>query len=374
MKFLSIAYYEFLKNIRDIKMALILILFPMAMIWPVGSAVGSFINEDVSGKIASGYVNRDGSIAAKAFEDFLNSDEIMKRLEVNRFNSEAQGQEALSSGNINVLIIFPENADKGLQEGTKQVIRLYGDDKLPFVDSLLRLYTNSGNAMNALISAGGKPAPIKHGSILKRVSTDKNTPVPNPVSYYSVLTLLQQLFLGAMFGLAITSKIPGSDIRIRTHALPVSGLSLTGGRIAGSTVYILLASGFTILFSKYVYNANWDGNPGIIAGTMLIFSALIVGMGMLLGLLIRNYSLALMSILLLMLFFASIAGSFTPSSALAFLNEVSPMYHAKILLFGTIYGYSSQVMIKAFLWLTGQTLAVFGLAAFLSGRVRYDNI
>lgn len=289
-------------------------------------------------------------------------------------NSEAQGQKALSEGDVNVLIIFLENADKGLQEGRKQVIKLYGDVKLAFVDSLLGIYTSSGNAMNALISVGGKPASIKNTSVLKRVSSTKNTPISNAISYYSVLTLLQLLFLGAMLGIAMTSKMPGSDIQIRNHAHPISGLSLIGGRIAGSTIYLLLASSFTILFSKNIYHANWDGNPGIIIGTMLIFCALIVGTGMLIGLLVRSYSLALMSTLLLMLFFASIAGSFTPSSSLAFLNEVSPMYHAKILLFGTIYGYSHQVMLRALLWLTGQTLAVFGLVTFLSGRIRYDNI
>lgn len=374
MKFLCVTYYEFLKNVRDIKMALILILFPIAMIWPIGSAIGALFNEDVTGKITTGYVNQDSGTAAKAFEVFLNSSEIKKRLEVTYFKSEEQGQKALSVGNIDVMTIFPENADKGLQEGKKQVIKLYGGNKLSFVDSMLGIYIKSSNAMNAIISVGGKPASIKNTSVLKRISSTKNTPIPDAISYYSVLTLLQMLFLGAMFGIAMTSKMSGSDILIRTHALPISGLSITGGRVAGSTVYLLLASSFTILFSKYVYNANWDGNPGVIIGTMLIFSTLIVGIGMLIGLLIKSYSMALMSTLLLMLFFASIAGSFNPSSSLAFMNEVSPMYHAKILLFGTIYGYSHQVMLKALIWLSGQTLVVFSFVTFLSGRVRYDNI
>lgn len=374
MKFHAVAYYEFIKNIRDLKMAMILIIFPIIMILIIGNALGSIFDREMTVSIKSGYVNNGTGVTAKTFNEYLNGNEIKDKLELIRFSNEASGQEALKKNEIDTLILLPDDIDSRLAEGKKQFIRLYGNEKLTFVENLVKSYTDLNNAYNALLSVKGIPVEVQGGSVLKRIYYNKDAATPNSISYYSVLTLLQLLFMGSMFGINITSKTHASDIHVRIHSLPLSGLVMTGGRVAGSTLYLVLASVFTIAVSKYVYHANWDGNLAVIIGTMLLFCMLTVGMGMILGLLFKGYSMALMSTLILMLFFASIAGAFTPSSSIAFLSGVSPMYHAKILLFGTIYGYSGQIMMEALLWLSAQTFAVFGLAAFLSRRVRYDNI
>lgn len=374
MKVLISAYYEFIKNLRDVKMFAILIIFPILTIYILGNSINDFLTTDTDKKIAVGYVNQDTGITGQEFDKFLDSKDIRDRLEVISFGDKSQGQKALDSGTINTLIYVPSELSQNLSKGTKQSIHVYGNKNVELIEYVVSGFTTSFNAVKAVVSSGGKPAVLLPESSIKRVYYTKNASTPSAIDYYSVLTLLQMLLLGAIFGVFIVTRSYGSDVHIRINMLPVNPGAVVLGRILGSTLYLLLAAVITMVFSKIAYNANWDGNLIVILGAFLLFSCISVGIGVLSGLFLRSFGAALMIIMLLSIFLATASGAISPASTMESISFISPNHHAKILIFGAIYGYSSDIMLGAALWLFGMITVIYGAAAVFLRRVKHDNI
>ncbi len=379
MRILIAAYYELIKNIRDIKMALIMILAPILVIFLVGTSIGNLFSRDVEKTMQVGCVNLDEGAAGEAFGQFLEAKEIKKRLAVKKYTGADEARKAVDNGEIDAYIYLPADLSQNMLKGSKQAIQIYGKKQVEAVEAIVNGFASSFNTVNAVIMTAGKPAVPGvesgiTGNVLQRVFLNKNTSVPRMIDYYSVLNLLQMLIMGSLLGVFIITKPDDSDINIRTYSLPISTQALILGRVIGSTAYLFVTSVFVIIFTGVVYGSNWRGNPVIILLTMLVFCMISVVIGVIAGLLVRSRSTGLMLSLLLMLFFGTISGAIMPSGSLDVINLLSPNYHAKVLLFGTIFGYSSQVMIEAALWLTGFLAVIFGAAGLLLRRVRYGNI
>jgi ABC-2 type transport system permease protein len=375
MKVLIAAYYEFLKNLRDIKMFVFIIVSPILFSFILGTVIQNEFNKDSSISISVGYVNKDSGSAGKAFHEFLKQDEIQKRLKVVNFNDAKAGQKALEGSEIDVLIYLPENLSDSLSKDERESIKLYGSKNLEFVETLVNGFTNSYNSAAAIIAAGGVPSTdgVYENSI-QRIHFSKTDSAPRAMDYYGVLILLQALVVGALMGVFITTKASSTDLHIRMYSVPVRREQLIFGRIIGSIIYIIISSLITILCTKLMYGVNWSGNPLIIVSTLIVFSIIIIGIGALLGLLIQNYSTSMMLVLVLMMFFGTFSGAITPVSVNNTIGLVIPNYHAKMLLFGTIYGYSKSLMIESALWLLGMTAFIYSALAFFMRRYRYDNI
>lgn len=374
MKVLITAYYEFLKHVRDIKMLVVLIIFPILMILILGTAVEGFFSNDAGVRISVGYVNLDKGGVGRGLDGFLKAGEISKLLELTKYGDKSQGQKALDEGKNDAMIYLAEDLSQDVLEGKRGSIQVYGNKNVELVENILNNFTSSFNAANAAVEVSGPTArpEAADGSVIKRMPFSKNT-APKVIDYYSVLTLLQILIMGALFGVFITGRTYGSDIHIRNHSLPVGKWTLLSGRIIGSVFFLLLASIVTVVFTKVVYHANWDGNPLIILGVILVFCGIAVGIGVLIGLFTSGFS-GMMAVLLLMTFFGIVSGAISPRSTNNLLGLITPNYYAKVLIFGTIYGYSGQLMTKTALGLLGYAAVVYGAVAVLLRRPGYDNI
>ncbi|MFZ5986157.1 MAG: ABC transporter permease [Bacillota bacterium] len=374
MKVLTVAYYEILKYIRDIKLLLGLTLFPVLLILILGNTVDGFLLPRDAKKIPTGYINEDEGIIGSEFENLINSKEVKKLLELKKISSMDEGQKILDEGKIEVLIHIEKNVSYNMASGKEQVIHLYGSKNVEFVESIIKNFTSSFNTVNALLEVKGRPTQINKNENIERVSYQSKGTMPKAIDYYSVLTMLQILLAGAIFGVFIKSKKYESDLNIRLYSLPVPKQIITTGRILGSVIYVFVSSIITVLFSKYVFDANWDGNVLIISGTLLLFSAIAVGMGLVIGSFTSDMSTAMGIIFLIMFFFSAVSGSISPASTIASLSFISPNYYAKTILFGTIYGYPSNVVINSALILAIFCLVIYSLAGLLGRRENYDNI
>jgi ABC-2 type transport system permease protein len=373
MRFLTAAYYEFLKNAKDIKMLGILLVFPIITVYILGNAVGQFFTMDTTEKIPVGYINEDTGSIGKEFDKFMENQEIKDRLDIVVYTDKDQGQKAIDDGKIDGAIYLSKNLSESILAGHNGSISVYGKKNLELIENLTGGFITSYNSLNAVIKISGTPVTLEREGTIERIHYTKDSKMPSMVDYYSVLTLLQVLIVGAIFGVFIVARDDNSDMHIRIHSLPVSRWTLTLGKISGSTVYLFLSSIAVILFTKYVYGANWRGNSFIILGTLLVFCIISVGIGVLTGSLIKSSSVSLMVIFLLMIFFGTVSGAISPATT-GGVGIISPNFHAKILIFGTIYGYSKQVMAEAGLWLGGITVLIYGIFAIMARRAKYDHI
>ncbi|MDP4088705.1 MAG: ABC transporter permease [Bacillota bacterium] len=375
MKILVSAYYEFIKNLRDIKMFALLVVAPLIMIPILGNSIQGYFSGDIDKKIAVGYICQDNGIVGQEFDSFLGNGEISKRLDLKKYSNLAEGQEGLKDNKVEALIYLPEGLSQSVSSDLRETIQIYGDKNVELISSIVKGFTASYNAVKAAALIGGNPtAEFKTDSSIERIVYTEDGTNPRAIDYYGVLTLLQMMIIGAIFGVFITTKDYGTDIHIRIHSLPVKKGTLIFGRIIGSGAYVFLGALITMISTKFLYGVNWNGNPVIILGTILVFSFTAVGLGVLIGSLVSGFSTALMIVLLLMIFFGTFSGAISPASVNDTVKNFIPNYHAKVLLFGTIYGYSRQVMVEAAIWLAGIMIVVYGAAWIAVRRDRYDNI
>lgn len=375
MKVLTAAYFEFIKNIRDVKMFIFLVITPIVTTFILGTAIESYFSNDISNQISVGYINEDKGSVGQSFEQLLKNEDVGKRLKVIKFTDKSEGDKALKEGRIEALVILVKDLTESLNSENKKAIQLYGKKNVEFVESILEGYASSFNAEIAMASIGGtQDLEGEQNNNITRIFYTKDKITVSAMDYYAVLVLLQMLILGAIFGVFITSKNYETDMHIRIHSLPVGKEYLILGRVIGSVAYLFIGAIITILSTQYIYGVNWNGNPLVIGAAVLIFCIIAIGLGIVIGLLIENLSTSLMIILLIMIFFGTFSGSVSPASINESVNFLIPNYHAKILLFGTIYGYSKQVMLESVLWLMGITIVIYSIAGLIIRRDRYDNI
>lgn len=374
MKLLAAAYYEFKKNIRDIKMIAFILFFPIMATYILGNAVGNFFENDTASRIKIGYVNMDNGKIGKEFDSFLQSKEIQKRLSISDFNSKKEGQEAIEKGRVDSVIYIPEALSEDIQKGNKKNIELYGKKNIEFVESLTRGFVSGYNTLSAVIISGGKPDFAARESSIKRIFYTKNARTPRMIDYYAVLELLMIIIIGAMFGVAITTKDEATDMHIRIHSLPIRKASIVFGRVLGSSIFLFLCSIVVMMFTKFVYHVNWNGNMVIILGTLFTVALIVVGLGVLIGALVPGFGSSLMIVLLLLMIFGVVSGAISPVSTNNVIAMFTPNYHAKVLIFGSIYGYSKEIMLQSALWLLGMLSVIYLMVAAFIGRGKYGNI
>lgn len=375
MKIFWTAYYEFIKNIRDIRVLIALIAFPISIIILLGTAFDGKLSEDNKSQITVGYVILDDGDVGKGFLQLLESEEISKLLKASSYSSEADAADAAGKGRIDNYIVVPENTTKNLLNGTKAEIRLDGNKNIELVETVLNSYIQKSNAYSVALQLSKKlpEAQKETSSNFERIASANNK-LPTAIDYYSVLTLLQVMAMGAILGINIVGRTQQSNIHIRLYSVPTSKWIVIYGKVLGSSMFLFISCIITVIFTKYVYHANWDGNLLLIALVLIVFSFLSIGIGIMAHAYMNNYISALGIAFLVILVTSSAGGAITPVITFQSLNVINPIYYAKVLIFGVLYNYPNEVMYKSAAGLLSIVVVLYSLSFLKLRRINYDNI
>lgn len=377
MKILWSAYYEFLKQIRDIRILIALIVFPISIIVLLGTAFDNKLTEDFKEKVKTGYIILDEGQVGKGLEQMLETDEIKKIIRTESYVNEIDAISAMKTGKIDNYFVVEENSTKAIMNGKPAAIRLEGRKNIELVQTVLNSYISKSNAIAVASGISGDRIKLEDHSgnpnYFERM-VPAAAKLPRAIDYYSVLTLLMVVSEGAILGIFIVSKNPESNIQIRLYSLPTSQWTIICGNILGSSMFLFLSCIVTVIFTKFVYGANWDGNIALIGVALLIFSFLCIGMGVMLHLFINSLASAMGLALLLTVVMSNAGGGITPATALQSLNIVNPIYYAKVFIFGILYNYPDRVLLRSAAGLLAVTAAVYAAAFLKLRRVNYDNI
>ncbi|WP_027629479.1 ABC transporter permease [Ruminiclostridium cellobioparum] len=377
MKILWSAYYEFLKQIRDIRILIALIVFPISIIVLLGTAFDNKLTEDFKEKVKTGYIILDKGQVGKGLEQMLETDEIKKIIRTESYVNEMDAISAMKTGKIDNYFVVEENSTKAIMNGKPAAIRLEGRKNIELVQTVLNSYISKSNAIAVASGISGDRIKLEDHSgnpnYFERM-VPAAAKLPRAIDYYSVLTLLMVVSEGAILGIFIVSKNPESNIQIRLYSLPTSQWTIICGNILGSSMFLFLSCIVTVIFTKFVYGANWDGNIALIGVALLIFSFLCIGMGVMLHLFISSLASAMGLALLLTVVMSNAGGGITPATALQSLNIVNPIYYAKVFIFGILYNYPDRVLLRSAAGLLAVTAAVYAAAFLKLRRVNYDNI
>ncbi len=377
MKILWSAYYEFLKNIRDIRILIALILFPISIIILLGTAFNGNLTEDFKNRVKAGYVILDKGQVGKGIEEFLKTDDINKIIAPMSYSTEAEAQRAIETGKIDNYILIPESTSGKVENEQIAVIRIEGKKNLELIQTILNSYIYRSNAISVAMELSGGHVdiqrPIGISETFERI-TPANAKLPEAIDYYSVLTLLQVILMGSILGIMIVNRSQESNLHIRLYALPTSKWTIISGKVLGTAMVLFLSCMITVVFTKYVYHANWEGNLLLIGSVLMIFSFISIGIGIMVHALTNSIVPSLGISFLIMLFAAVAGGAITPTVTIQSLNIINPIYYTKVLIFGAIYNYPEMVMYKAAGGLLAILAVIYAISILKLRRVNYDNI
>jgi ABC-2 type transport system permease protein len=373
MKVFWSAYYEFIKNIRDVRFLIALIAFPISIILILGTVFDGKLTEDCQKNIPVGYVILDNSEIGKGFETLVSTSPVSRLIAAKQYKTEEAALTDVDTGKIDNYFVVAGDTTTKIQNGEPAAVSIEGKKNIELVQTILEGYIAKLNAYSAAVKISQKPVSIETSDYFDRIKpADKKLPTAN--DYYSVLTLLQVIGLGGMLGVFIVSRNKESNIHIRLYALPTSKWTVIYGRVIGSSVFLFISCITTVIFTKFVYDSNWNGNLIVIGAALMAFSFLNIGIGILVASFTKNMSTAIGISFLVSLVSSIAAGSVTPAVSMPIINIINPIYYTKQLILGTLYNYPNYIMLKAALVLAVMIAAVYLLSFLKLRRVNYDNV
>lgn len=373
-KILIIAYYELKRNLRDTKMLLIFILSPILLIFILGSSLDSLVTMKDMPTPVVGYVNNDEGDLSETFETFTNQNSIKQIIIIKNYETKEQADEQMNLGNIESVIYIPTNFSSLIQEGEQAQIEVYGKMNSDYVSAIVNTYVKNYNLNTSLINNQMEPTNQFEKVSLERLELNSFDTYPKTMDYYSVQTLLQVLVLCGIFGVSIILRDSQAGISIRINSLPIKKTHLLIGRITGSILYSFLAAITSILFSKYAYHANWNGNMLIIGLAVLLFVVITVGLGTLIGLITKNYISSFAIIGLISFIFSSSVGAFSPKTTIKAIAIFSPNLYAKNIIVASIFKLNHSIIINGFIDLLLMVFIIYSLVFLLERSRKYENI
>ncbi|MDF2700546.1 MAG: hypothetical protein K0Q49_2105, partial [Haloplasmataceae bacterium] len=281
---------------------------------------------------------------------------------------------ALEKGNVNCIIFINNNFSKLLTDGNTSVIEIYGTKNSTYVEAVVNSYLNTYNLTISLLKNNLPVDQEIQDYKLERGQLNSKGVFPNSLDYYSVQTLLQILMICSVFGVSIILRDINGGLSIRINSLPVKKYQLIIGRLIGCILYSFIAAFVSILFSKYVFKANWDGNLLIISSTILLFVIIVVGIGVLLALITKSNTTSFGIIALLSFILPASVGAFSPKTTVEAIAILSPNYYAKNIIMGSLFDFPNKVIVQGYIGLVIMVVIVYGLIFFFEGRRKYANI
>jgi len=347
---------------RDPMGVAILTVFPIAIIFVLGSALGGFISPDYDFEPfpVAAVIEEGGNL-----EEFLQSEEITRFLVVT-FTDKESAEELLESGEANI-VIFEE-------DGTVLILRKQGaglEAQIP--TSVIDSYVQIGAAMTLAMMNGGDFAELSgliHADI-SVVEAPLGTRMQSAIDYYAVTMLVMILMFAGINGLELFKKNMFSETGERVLSTPVPKASLVGGLLAASTLTAYLQGMVTFLFSSFVYGAYWGERIPLILLTLFGVTLFSQAFAIFVSILLKSpgATLAFMQSLIWVMTF--VAGGYVKIDfgAADAIFRYSPNSLAHTVIFGASFGGNESRMMSD-LTLIFIYSGVLFILAFLLGKRR----
>lgn len=352
MNIVTVAYYTFLRNLRDYKMMAAFTIVPILLIFIIGSAEDDNFTPKNLKTSELGYVVEDSSGLSRQLEEYLVSEKLSPILNARPIPNVEQGKKLVQSGELDAFLYLPKSAPGSESPVT---LTLYGKGQWNAAKPILESFAQQANlARTVQVLDASSPSAGTDGSNagfnpsdagIETVMIETKGKIPDGIDYFSVTTMLQCLLIGSVLGVFAVTKDQHNDIRARLYSSPVSPKIQWFGKWLGTTVTLFIPAVFSMLFTKYVYMANWNGNMFIILPGLFLFTGVSIAIGMVLARLTNSAGASSAIGMFLMMLFTLTSGGFSPNvnDTLKQIGRLSPNHYAQEAIFSTIYKKGTEV-------------------------------
>jgi ABC-2 type transport system permease protein len=379
MNILNIAWYTFLRNLRDVKSLLNMILLPVILILILGNALASAFHVGDVGKTKTAYLDNDRGAISGEFEKFLDMDEIKGILEVTRVETYEEGRRLVSEGKVSAFIVIEDGFTANAHSGSKSTIKVYKDKNNTFrasiVDNIVEGFTDGANTMLAMSAIGGGMDGIERKAVIERIPLSAKGKIPSAMDYYGVTMLVLITMYGSLYSLHGVFEDYLEGMRNRLLSAPVRLSSHFAGKIVGTvfTIYIQILA--LILFTKVAYGVNWGDNTGQILFIAFTLSFFAVTMGLMIAMLLKQKNIANAAAMTVIPVMTFVSGGYvrivSDSKFYTIIKSIMPSSLGHTAFFNSIYGEFAGQTVSSLAILWGMIL-VMGIVSVIAGRRRLN--
>lgn len=297
MNVLHIAYYTILKNIRDWKYFLLLLVAPILTILITGVCTDHIDKLKLIQKADVVYFIEDTGDIAKGFISFIEAEKVKEAFEFQRAVSLKDGMEKIKEGKTEAFIHISKSFTRDFLDGKKANITVYSSKAITSVKPLVESYINTVNTSMAVEAMKGNYVVNESLSSVEQIPLSPIGIVPNGVDRWTYFNMLIFLFYGAILGgYSIINEIKKNTIA-RINSVPISNFTNISGKIIGNVLTLFSCSVLIIVFTKYVLNSNWNGNVLSILLVFFLYSIIVICFGFIVALLTKKIGITVLIVI-----------------------------------------------------------------------------
>lgn len=296
MSFLHITYYTFLRNIRDWKFLILLIVAPFITILVTGNATVNIDQRKQVEKNSVIYLDADGGQLAGQFNQFLKTKEIANSFTIKNITSFDDGYNQIKDGKADSFIYLKKYISEKFSHGEKTKIEVYSNKTFSPAKILVEGFVNTVNASSAIKGIGGQLdfQDISRG--VKQIAISPTGKVPNSLDKWTYLNILLFHFYGAILGSFTIINGIRKRTQMRLNLAPINPFAHVTGIFLGNLLTLFICTILLIGITYFALGSNWHGNMVIILLTFLEYSSITIALGMIIGYLTKRLGLSVLLI------------------------------------------------------------------------------
>lgn len=354
MSIFTVAYYDILRFLRDRKTLIEMVLLPIILILILGTALDKAFDVNHLDKIDVLYVNEDKGRVSGSFDEFLDNKEVKDVLNCKEIESLDEAKKLLSERKTEAIIYVGEGFSDRVLKGEKSNIELYTYDNTKFkfsiVENLVKSYVEGFNGVEAIYRMSGVSSGNDREFQREQVVEEENISIegkkPRAIDYYAVTMLIMIMMYGASYGVEAAGESYMMAVGRRIGTTPIKPYENFIGKLLA--IVFTLSWQFTalILFSKFIYKANFGQNIPMIIFICFSLVILTTSLGVGLCMIFKSKQVANRVLEIIIPIFTFISGGYVPMNfpnmkVLSKIMNVIPNNLAQKSIFNVVYGGSN---------------------------------
>lgn len=371
------------RHFRDVTPFIMQVMAPIIMIMILGSALkGNFSTGSFLSPLKVTVVNEDNGASSKQLMNFLNSKNLDKLIKISTTTDLNTAKQLLKQEKIDGVIEIKSDYSQKYLQGKLDEIQAHitNNDKTSFqiISSILNGWKNNSAAIQIGLRNGESIDTVmmrlQNGDkLIVDKPLSKSGKLPRAMDYYAVTMVTMTLIFTGYLAMGKLQFDFLSEMKMRLHCTPVHIGVIVTGELLGTTLMGFLQSVSIVLFTHFVYGANWGNRWGIVLGTLFLLTVFGQLLASVLTLGMKNADAPQGIVGTLAMGFAFLSGGFYTSPIGGTVGKFlvtygTPISLAQTSIFGSIYGGSSEVIYMCMGILAALSILLLGLTITFAKR------
>lgn len=360
MAYIKATWYTIIENIRNFKLSVLYLIFPLLLILILGNALSGFFSKDAIKRSTVIFVDektqsKDDNFdyIRSNFKRFMGSDVFSSLFLVKYAKNKKEGLNLLNKYGACAAILIDKPDLKSMENKSSfkvEIIERESSIETSLLKSLIQNYLNHYKMVLVIESQNQIPVNKNDEAAIFKMDELKKGQYPRAIDYYAVTMLVMIILYGSFTGGATIEREVSAKTHIRLICSAKNLFLVFFSKGIGNFLFVYIQSVLVVVFSTLFFNVNWGDNLFYILSVIFIYQILIFEIGLLLRMFINKqviidsivYAFAIISTFL-------IGGyvNFTISSQiLQNIRLIFPNYNAQTLLFSLIYDPKNTTVIS----------------------------